>query len=270
MIFDVYLPLSASVTSSSKAETVITKNLGTMSNRGWEIATDIDVFRNKDWTVNVGTNATFIKNKVMKLPEQNKNGIISDNYKVVEGKIRYEYYTYTFMGVDQLTGNSLYKPNTEDYYFTMPDGTVVGNTGNTEDTDVTDKLTFINGQVYATNVTFGGKDFHGAALPVMYGSFSGNVSYKSLMFSAIFTYSLGGKTMDGVYRSLMSTSATLGNYHADILNSWMEAPARMTKSSPDRILANGIPQINSSLSSNNNHISSRFLTSSDYLVRISV
>lgn len=266
LIFDVYLPLSAGATSSSKAEAVITKNLGTMSNRGWEIATDIDVFRNKDWTVNVGTNATFIKNKVMKLPEQNKNGIISGNYKVVEGKSRYEYYTYTFMGIDQLTGNSLYKPNTEDYYFTMPDGTVVGNTGNAEATDVTDKMTFINGQAYATNVTYAGKDFHGSALPVMYGSFSGNVSYKSLTFSAIFTYSLGGKTMDGVYQSLMSTSATPGNYHADILNSWMEAPAGMTETSPDRILANGIPQINSSLSSNNNQISSRFLTSSDYLV----
>lgn len=266
LIFDVYQPLSAGPTSLSDAEAVITKNLGTMSNRGWEIATDIDVFRNKDWTVNVGANATFIKNKVMKLPEQNRSGIISGNYKVVEGKSRYEYYTYTYMGVDQLTGVSLYKPNTEDYYFTMPDGTVAGNPENPEATDATDKMTFINGQAYATNVTYAGKEFHGSALPTVYGSFSGTVSYKSVTLSALFTYSLGGKNMDSVYQSLMSTSSTPGSYHADILKSWTEAPAGMTGTSPDRILADGIPQINSSLSSNNNQISSRFLTSSDYLV----
>ena len=66
-----------------------------------------------------------LKNKIVKLPEQNKDGIISGVYKIVEGKSRYEFYTYTFEGVDQLTGNSLYKANLEDYYVTLKDGTKV-------------------------------------------------------------------------------------------------------------------------------------------------
>ena len=40
LLFDVYLPLSAGATSSSSAESTITKNLGVISNRGIEINTD--------------------------------------------------------------------------------------------------------------------------------------------------------------------------------------------------------------------------------------
>ena len=38
LIFNVYNPLSAGATSTSNAESVITKNLGTISNRGWEFS----------------------------------------------------------------------------------------------------------------------------------------------------------------------------------------------------------------------------------------
>ena len=53
------------------------KNLGTISNKGFEINTDIDIYKDKKWKVNFATNATFVKNKIVKLPEQNKDGIIS-------------------------------------------------------------------------------------------------------------------------------------------------------------------------------------------------
>ena len=158
----------------------MTRNLGTISNRGVEINTDVDVFRNKNWTVNLAANATFLKNEIVKLPDQNKDGIISGAYKIVEGRSRYEFYTYTFEGVDQLTGNSLYKANLEDYYVKLSDGTTLGNkqTG----TDITSKATVINGVPYVTNTTYGQREFHGSALPTVYGSFTGTVSYKSLRF----------------------------------------------------------------------------------------
>lgn len=266
LIFNVYQPLSAGATEIDYAESIITQNLGTMSNRGWEISTDVDVFRNKDWTVNLGANASFIKNKILKLPEQNKDGIESGNYKIVEGKSRYEFYTYTFEGVDQLNGQSLYKPNTADHYFTMPNGTVVGNSEGSESLDITDQVTFINGTPYVTNTTYAAKEFHGSALPKVYGSFSANISYKALSLSTLFTYQLGGKTMDGIYQTLMNNSSTTPkNMHVDVLNAWREAPAGMTEDSPNRILKDGIPQINSALP-DQNRISSRFITSSDYLV----
>lgn len=264
LLFDVYLPLSAGATSTTSAVATVAKNLGTISNRGVEINTDVDIYRNSSWQVNLAANVSLVKNKVVTLPEQNKDGIISGNYKIEEGRSRYEFYLYTFEGVDQLTGNSLYKTNLEDYFITLPDGSTLGNaeTG----TDITDNTTLINGTYYVNNTTYAQKEFHGSALPKVYGSFTGTVSYKSLTLSALFTYSLGGKTYDGVYASLMSTGTSPGNYHADIMNSWKSVPEGMTEDSADRILGNGIPQINSTMSTYNNSTSSRWLTSSDYLV----
>ena len=43
---------------------------------------------------------------------------IRDSYKIVEGKSRYEFFLPTYVGVDQLTGNSLYTLNMEDYFIT--------------------------------------------------------------------------------------------------------------------------------------------------------
>lgn len=263
LLFDVYMPLSAGATSTSSASATITQNLGTIANRGFEISTDVDIYRSKDWKVNFGLNASFIKNKVLKLPEQDKDGIVSGNYKIVEGKSRYEFYLATFAGVDQLTGNSLYIADQEDYYFETFDGTVLGNT---EGTDISDKIVEINGKYYVDNTTYAQKSFHGSALPKVYGSFNANVAYKNLSFSALFTYSLGGKTYDGVYRSLMTTSSSPSNLHVDIMKSWKEAPSGMSETSEDRLDPNGIPQINNSLSTYNNAASSRWLTKSNYLV----
>ncbi|MBP7359257.1 MAG: SusC/RagA family TonB-linked outer membrane protein [Prevotella sp.] len=264
LLFDVYLPLSAGATSTSSAEATIAKNLGTISNRGLEVNANVDVYKSKKWLVNLGTNISLVKNKVVKLPEQNKDGIISGNYKIVEGKSRYEFYLYTFEGVDQLTGNSLYKTNLDDYYITLADGSKLGNAES--GTDITSNVKLIDDTYYVNNTTYAKKELHGSALPKVYGSFTGTVSYKSLTLSTLLTYSLGGKTYDGVYASLMSTGTSPSNYHADIMKSWKSAPEGMTEDSADRILKNGIPQINSTMNTYNNTTSSRWLTSSDYLV----
>lgn len=264
LLFDVYQPLSAGATSSDYAESTVTRNLGTISNRGWEINTDVDIYRTRDWLINVGANATIVKNKVIRLPEQNKDGIVTGQYKVVEGKSRYEFYTYTFEGVDQMTGQSLYKADTDTHWYTMPDGSTVGNTD--DGAESTENLTFINGKAYATKTTYAQREFHGSALPKVYGSFQANVKYRGLALSALFTYSLGGKTMDSNYQSLMGSSTVAHAMHEDVLGSWREAPAGMTETSPDRIDPCGIPMINSSQSSDNNAASSRWLTSSSYLV----
>jgi hypothetical protein len=264
LIFDVYMPLSAGSNNISSANGTITQNIGTISNRGVEINTDVDLYRNRDWKVNFSTSASFIKNKVVKLPDQNKDGIVSGIYKIVEGKSRYEFYTYTFEGVDQMTGNSVYKPNFEDYYITLADGSTLGNTE--EGSDISDKVTEINGQYYVNNTTYAQKEWHGSALPKVYGSFGLNVSWKQLALSTLFTYQLGGKLYDGVYADLMYASTTVSNLHADIMKSWNGVPEGMTETSANRIDPNGIPQINSAVSTYNNATSSRFLTSSDYLV----
>jgi TonB-linked SusC/RagA family outer membrane protein len=263
LLFNVYLPLSAGANDSGSASATITKNIGVISNHGIEINTDVDVYRSKGWRVNLATNTSFIRNKIVKLPEENKDGIISGNYKIVEGKSRYEFFLPTFAGVDQWTGLSLYKADLEKNHIVVSDDEIIGNA---EGTNITANVTKIGGEYYVNNITYALKEFHGSSLPKIFGSFTGSVAYKSLSLSALFTYALGGKTYDGVYASLISTGTAPGSYHADIMNSWKAVPEGITETSENRIAPNGIPMINSTSSADNNATSSRWLTSSDYLV----
>lgn len=265
LLFNVNLPLSAGATSTSSATASVLKNIGTISNRGWEINTDVDIYKNPDWKINLAANASFIKNKVVKLPEENKDGIIDGTKKIIEGRSRYDFYLYTFEGVDQMTGQSLYKANLEDNFIADADGNVIA--GNPEGSDITENVTTINGKHYVNNTTYAQKEFHGSALPTVQGSFTPSVQYKSLSLQAVFTYSLGGKTYDGVYAGLMGAGGTPSSIHVDVADSWNGVPAGMTETSADRVKKNGIPEFNYSTSSlNNAGTTSRWLTSADYLV----
>lgn len=269
LLFDVYQPLSAGATSTSSAESVITQNIGTIANRGFEISTDVDVYRNKDWKVNFVANATFLKNKVLKLPEQNKDGIVDGTKKIMEGKDRYAFYVYTWEGINTANGYSLYKFNDEDYFFTL-DGTTYGNEEGTEITGTNlDAVVVIDGTPYSYITSYGKKEFHGSAMPKVYGSFGLNVTWKSLTFSTLFTYQLGGKIMDTVYSGLLSTSGSPSALHKDVQNSWRYE----NRTEENAIDPNGTPVLNNnpvinggSISANLNSTSSRFLTSASYLV----
>ena len=117
LLFSVNLPLSAGGTSTSDAEATITKNLGAVSNKGFEFDIDYSVIEKKDFKWNVSLNATFLRNKILTLPEQNREkGIINGTKKYMEGHGIYDYWLYQFAGVDQMTGNALYLPNLDDYF----------------------------------------------------------------------------------------------------------------------------------------------------------
>ena len=270
LLFDVYNPLSAGATSTSYAESVITKNLGTISNRGVEISADFDVFRNRDWRINVGADITFIKNKVVKLPEQNKDGIIDGTKKIIEGKDRYQFFTYTWEGINTKNGFSLYKFNDEDYFFTK-DGQTFGDSENGKEVtdDALNAVVVIDGVPYSYMTTYAKREFHGSAIPNAYGSFNFTVSWKGLTLYTLFTYQLGGKVMDSNYSSLMSPSTGPYSLHKEAADGWRVEQATST----DAIDPNGIPVLSSaplipgtSLKPDLNSTSSRWLTSANYLI----
>ena len=288
LLFSVPLPLSAGGTTRSGSPSAsVMKNIGSIANYGVEVEADLDIVRTRNFHFNVGANATFLRNKVLSLPDEvktNKGGFISGNKKIMEGHDRYAYYMYTFMGVDQMTGRSLYKFNDEDYFIPKlgDDGNpmkdengnfiaLFGNLTNDEgqaNTAVEEgNYIIINGTPYALNTAYALKEWQGSSIPKVYGGFNFNMGWKSLTFNAVFTYSLGAKTYDGVYANLITAgSTTPHNYHKDIMKSWMGVPAGMTETSADRIDPNGIPEINSVNSNYNNDTSSRWLVSSDYLI----
>ena len=268
LIFDVYNPLSAGGTSTGSAESVITKNLGTISNRGFEFSADMDVFKNKSWKVNIGASITFEKNKITKLPEQNKNGIIDGTKKIVEGMDRYQLYTSTWEGINTKNGFSLYKFNDDEYYFT--DGTTTY--GNTEGKKISgnelNAVVVIDGVPYSYMTTYAKREFQGSALPTCFGSFNFTVDYKDFSLFTLFTYQLGGKVLDSNYSLLMSSSGTPQALHKDVLKGWTAEQATAT----DAIDRNGIPMLSdvptivTGMEADLNSTSSRWLTSASYLI----
>jgi hypothetical protein len=241
-----------------------------------EISADVDVFKNRDWKINVGANITFLKNKILTLPEQNKDGIVDGTKKIVEGKSRYEFFLYTYQGVNTQNGYSLYTFDDEKFWFEM-DGIVYGNktaadgTANTQITgDNLAGVTVIDGKPYTYLAsTYGKREFHGSSLPTAYGSFNLNVSWKGLSLATLFTYQLGGQVYDGIYADLMSPGTSPYAYHTDVMKSWLPEQATQTAT----IDPNGIPMFNRSPIINksvqatlNAGNSSRWLVSGRYLI----
>ena len=252
LLFAVRLPLSAGSFSYNEDNynMTVNKNIGTIANRGWEISLDGDIVKKGDWYWNLGVDATFLKNKIIKLP--NGDNILSGMHNYTEGRSLYDFYTYHFEGVDQMTGNSLYTLDPE----------------KKEAAEKAGELVTINGVDYTTDTAHGLRDFHGTAAPTMYGSVHTNVGWKDLALTVLMTYSLGGKVFDGSYQDLMSTSAMSSGsaIHVDAKNAWNGVPEGMTETSANRIDAGGIPLMSYDRSQYNNATSDRWLTSASYLV----
>lgn len=191
LLFSVPLPLSNPVTS-------IRKNIGTMTNKGIELQLGGDVIRKKDYSWNILTNSSIIKNKITKLPEETP--LITQGTKRLEvGVDIYQFYLRQYAGVDPADGSALYYPTA---------------------TATTDLRT-INGQTLTTNFNNAMYDYSGSAIPDLFGSITNTFNYKALQLSFLVNYQIGGKFYDGNYASLMGVSLG-GALHQDALNAWTE------------------------------------------------
>lgn len=271
LIFNMTLPGSAGMLGTSGSSMTIATNVGTMQNIGWELQFGYDIIRNRDWKWNVSLDATFMKNKIIKLPY---NHDLASQGLFLQKSI-YEHYNYTYAGVDQLNGRALYEVdrNSPDFTYYNADGSIDEaqsqalweqnlKLGERDGAFVT-----IDDKLYTYNCNYAGRKLQGTSLPTVYGSFGTSASWKGLSLSLLFTYSLGGKTYDSNYSQLMSVGNSASALHKDILKSWTVAPEGVDENSPAslRIDPNGIPQVNNELSQYNNGSSSRWLTSSNYL-----
>ncbi|HPF51209.1 MAG TPA: SusC/RagA family TonB-linked outer membrane protein [Draconibacterium sp.] len=259
LLFDVVLPLSNGATSDKADGATITRNIGTLSNKGLELAFDVDVINKGDLTWNIGADATFLKNKLIKLPDH--EDILNGNYKYSEGKSIYEFWLYKFAGVDQMNGDALLLIDDEKYY--------VESTNPEEERTAIDAdwVREVNGNYYTINTTYAKRDWSGSALPDVYGSVNTGLTYKNFTFSALVTYSIGGKLYDSSYRNLMSVSSSGANaIHKDLANAWSAVPAGVTETSANRIDPNGIPRVDMYYSTYFNDMSDRWLHDASYLV----
>lgn len=266
LLFSLNDPASAGSTDTDTSSATHYVNFGEIANYGIEINTDVDIFANKDWTINIGANLTTLKNKVLSMPEAyKKDGYRSGNVLIKEGTSRYEWNTYTYCGVDMTDGNALYLPDFDRYYIEDGDQ-IIGVVDDSHSKLAAANWRKIGDNYYVTNPTsYGSRTYKGTALPSVYGSFQGNFRYKNFSISALFTYSLGGKVMDEVYNGLMSFSGNPTQLHTDVLNSWTPDMA-VAEDAPNRICTSINPQLNQETYSTNNTTSDRWLTSRNYLV----
>ena len=270
LLFKFIQPLSVGGTDTGTGYSTVWRNIGDVSNRGWEFNIDGDIIRNRDWEWNVGLSLSKVKNKIGKLPEKDREeGIVNGNYqKFMEGHSIYEFWLYQYAGVDQMTGKCVYLPDFDLYYIAGEDENPVNGKE-----DITGKTAIpasdwvnANGQYYTQDFKYARKDWSGSALPKISGSLNTSLRWRDLTLSALINFSCGSKVLDLPYQTLSSVGI-----HAltpDLQNAWNGVPEGMTETSPDRINPSGIPQVNTNTAINgysNPKASTRYIISGDYL-----
>lgn len=186
-----YLPVALSTGVASYPD-----NIGSMQNSGIEMELDADLIRTRDFTWNVGFNFSHVKNKVLELPEENREeGIYSavGYTKLLEGGSIYDIYLPEFAGINE-EGKA---------------------TWNLYEDDVKTGVTETQSDAYATS-----RRKVGNALPDLSGGINTNLMFKGLDLSVLLSYQLGGETYDYVYASTMQMEEAGLGMHEDILNAW--------------------------------------------------
>ena len=223
-------------------------NIGDMANTGIEVVLNGDVVRTPNVVWSLNANLTWVKNKVLSLPDSRKDrevngyhGFISGSTFLAEGLPLNTYYMPTYAGVDLETGESSWNwyrknddqgnPLEEPYWTTT---TVYSNVS--ADPDSWSLLQ--------------------CSMAKVFGGFGTSLYAYGFDLSIAFDYQLGGYGYDGAYAGYMDspTSATAGkNYHLDLMDAW-------TKENP----TSQIPrfQLGDQYTVST---SDRFIISSDYL-----
>ena len=261
LLFNVTMPSSMGAVSTGATRPTVWKNIGTLVNQGVELGLDGDIVKTKDFKWNIGANLNFLKNKIIKLPDEYKeDGYISGTKKYMEGHSVYKFWLYQFAGVDNSNGRSLYLLNDKDYYIPLEDYTGPGAQSEDETRTAMTAANYkvIDGEAYVFQTTYAKRDWSGTALPTVYGSFTTSLTYKDFQLNGLFTYSMGGKMIDYSYQSLMGMSATPSALHVDLLKAWTP------EQEGTGIDPKGTPALNTSQSTDNNALSTRHQIGADY------
>ncbi len=195
LLFSVPLPQSTGISSNWQ-------NIGSMNNKGIELTIGADIIKTTSLIWNIELNATSYKNEITKMPlgsDGKPQEIISGNKKLSEGHSIYDFWLREWAGVDPVDGSALYYKDIKDI-----DGNVTGR---------------------ETTIDQNAASYYyvGSSIPDIYGGITNSVSFKGFDFSALVTYSLGGKMNDSNWQSLMHTGAFGSGWSTDILNRWQKA-----------------------------------------------
>lgn len=178
----------------------IDRNIGDVKNQGVEFSLNYAAISNKNFKWTIDLNGTSYKNRITKLPQDEIN---SGVFKWREGESRYNFWGVEYAGVNKETGNDQYWKN---IYETNEKGEkFVKERVLTED--------------YNEVTSDSQKKYLGDAIPVLFGGFTNNFTYKGIDLSFMIYYSIGGKLYDSDYAQMMSYR-TGYSMHPDMLDAW--------------------------------------------------
>ncbi len=219
---------SVSIPTTTGYSSLKYMNSGEMSNKGYEIRFDVDLFKTKMWFAKVSVNAARNINKVEKIPDN----WVAENYtfgngnyavRIVEGDPIGSFYGYKYLGVYQ---------NTEDTYALDANGNVMHDFNG-------DVVTMKNGttQVYAGDAKYEDINHDGVineqdivylgnSNPILTGGGNFNIRYGNkktdfgqFSFTVNCNFRLGQKVINSARMSLESMYGT-SNQSTAVLRRW--------------------------------------------------
>ncbi len=206
-------------------------NIGDMRNTGFELTASYDIIRKKDLTWNINLNASHYQNRLTSLPDYyrsevsddgTREGLQSGNRFYSEGMSIYEWYLPTYAGVNE-NGQPQW------WTYTEKEKPIVDANNNpyykADGTPAVEKYTEREKTTNASMASSEGREFHGSALPDLYGGFGTSLTWRGLDVSANFTYQIGGQAYDSGYALYMGnpTGTSVGNnIHKDVMKGWMK------------------------------------------------
>ncbi|WP_299398300.1 TonB-dependent receptor [uncultured Gelidibacter sp.] len=216
-------PLPISTGNSS-----ITTNVGSLSNKGVEVALLGRIIKGNNVSWSAGLNFAFTTNEITELTQES---FINGTKRWEVGRSLYDFYIQEWAGVDPADGYGMWYKDVLD---------ANGNpTGERETTK---------------NYSQAGRYYQGSSLPDVTGGFNTDLKVGNFDFNMLFNFSLGAQVYDSSYAGLMDGFSNPG-YQAskDIAGRWQQ-PGDVTD----------IPLL---LNSQNdfNATSTRFLFDNDYL-----
>ena len=171
------------------------RNVGSLENKGVELALNGEIIRNGDWYWSVGANIAMNRSKVLDLGGSGflettdyRFGQGNDTpVRIVEGRNMYSYYIREYAGVNPTTGEGL---------FVKEDGTLTSDRSEAP------------------------LKYMGSPEPLATGGFNTVLSWKGLSLSAYFMYSYGNKVLVDNWYITDGEDTLASNSYAKALNYW--------------------------------------------------
>jgi len=202
---------------------IITKNIGTMQNKGFEIELGAQIVNGKDFTWKMDANFTSTSNKVITLADGQVEYTLPGPNNGVFNLIRLDnainaFYGYKYAGVNSSNGNAVwYKEDGSLVQYHNVAGAAAGYYTLTSKDDPT----------LGTRTTLGNRYIIGSPLPTWFGGFTNTFGYKNLTLEVFLRYS-GGNKVYNLTRQEVWNSTGFVNNGMEALQRWT-TPGQVTE-----------------------------------------